>query len=178
MVNSLDIVIVFLILAGAYLGSVRGVLAETVSLIGLMVGIFLATNYCALATPYLLPILRDEIITEFITYIGLCGLGIFAFFLLYLLVKSNIAGGVVGPVSRLLGALLGAGRILIIVFLVVYLVIFFWGSDNSFTAGARLLPRFLHRGRPVVSLMPEKMREPLYHYLKELQSTQTGKQGE
>ena len=107
MLNSLDVIILVGVMAGAYLGYTRGVLAEIIALIGVILGITLASHFYLQATEVLLPTLRNEEITSFIAFLLLYGAGVLAFFLVYLVVKSNMAGAALGPLSRIVGAVIG-----------------------------------------------------------------------
>ena len=168
MLNSLDVVMIVVVLVGAYLGYCRGVLAEVIALVGVLLGISLASHFYLPATEILLPTLRDEKITSFIAFLLLYGVGVLAFFLIYLVVKSNMAGTAIDPVSRILAAIIGAFKSVVFVAMVIFIVIFFWGPENSFTSGAKLLPRFLPRCRVVVDLLPEAMQIPLDEFLSDL----------
>ena len=170
MVNSLDVVVIIIIFAGAYLGYARGLLAEVIALVGILIGIALAAHSYLQAAEVLRPLLRNEEITTFIAFLALYGVGVLVFFIIHLVVKSNMAGGVIGPLNRLLAAALGALKSAVFVAVVLFLVIFLWGSENSFTSGAKLLPHFLPRCRIVVKLLPETMRPPLNEFLKDLSS--------
>ncbi|MEA3333610.1 MAG: CvpA family protein [Pseudomonadota bacterium] len=168
MLNSLDVIIIVVIMGGAYLGYSRGVLAEIIALIGVVLGITLASHFYLQATEVLLPTLRDEEITSFIAFLILYGAGVLAFFLVYLVVKSNMAGAALGAVSRIVGAIIGALKSVLFVVMVIFLVIFFWGPENSFTSGTLLLPSVLPRCQVVVTLLPEAMQVSLDEYLADL----------
>ena len=171
MVNSLDVIIILIIFAGAYLGYSRGVLAEVIALVGVILGITLASRSYLQMAEVLLPVLRNEEITLFIAFLVLYAAGVLAFFLIHLVVKSNMAGAALGPVSRILASILGAFKSAVFIVVVIFLVIFFWGPENSFTSGAKLLPRLLPHCRTVVMLLPEIMQAPLDEYLNELSPT-------
>ena len=168
MVNSLDVIIILIVFAGAYLGYVRGVLAEMVALVGVFLGIAVASRYYLQMSEVLLPVLRNEEITLFIAYLLIYAASVLAFFLIHLVIKSNMAGKALGPVSRILASVLGAFKSVLFVVVVIFLVIFLWGSENSFTSGTKLLPRLLPHCRTVVMLLPETMQVPLDVYLDEL----------
>jgi len=167
-INALDVVILGVIVGGAYLGYVRGLLAELVALLGVLLGILLASHFYLSGAETLQPLLHDQEVTGFIAFLMLYAVGIAAFFLVYLIIKSNMAGGAIGPVSRIPALLLGGLKGAILVLVIVFLVIFFWGPDNSCTSGGRLLPRLLISGRMVISLLPEAMHEPLTRHVDKL----------
>ncbi len=167
-VNSLDVVIIIIIFAGAYLGYSRGLLAEVIALVGVILGISLASHFYLQISDVLLPVLRDRKIALFIAFMVAYWVGVLAFFLIHLVVKSNMADGSIAPLSRLLAALMGAFKSTVFVAMVLFLVIFFWGPENYLTSGAKLTPRFMPRCRIVLKLMPETMQEPLEKFLNEL----------
>ena len=171
MVNSLDVIIIIIVFAGAYLGYCRGVLAEVIALVGVILGIAVASRYYLQMAEVLLPVLRNEEITSFIAFLVLYAAGVLAFFLIHMVIKSNMAGTALGPISRLLASALGAFKSAVFIVVVIFLVIFFWGPENSFTSGAQLLPRLLPHCRTVVMLLPEIMQTPLDKYLNELSPT-------
>ncbi|MBN2706743.1 MAG: CvpA family protein [Deltaproteobacteria bacterium] len=168
MINALDVVILGVIVGGAYMGYVRGLLAELVALLGVLLGILLASHFYLSGAEVLLPLLHDQVVTAFIAFLMLYAVGIAVFFLVYLVIKSNMAGGAIGPVSRIPAFLLGGLKGALLVLAIVFLIIFFWGPDNSFTSGGRLLPRLLISGRVVIRLLPETMHEPLTRYIDKL----------
>ncbi len=165
MLNSLDVIIILLIMGGAFWGYLRGLLAEIIALTGVFVGILSASRFYLVAAKALMPVLRDEVITTFIAFIVIYLLSILAFFLIHLLIKSNMAGGAIGVGSRFSAALVGALKSAVFVSMIIFLVIFFWGADNDFTSGSRIVPRFLPYCETVVTLLPETMHEPLNEYL-------------
>ncbi len=167
MLNSLDIVLIVVVLGAAFLGMLRGVLAEILGLVGILVGIFLASHYGAAATAAMKPVFRNPELSFFIAFLGLFVFGMVAFFIFRLILKSAMADSTPGPLSRLLAALLGAVKGVIIISVVLFLVIFLWSPENSFTSGSRLVPRFLRYCGGIVCLLPEKMQSPLRDYLEE-----------
>ncbi|MCK5916614.1 MAG: CvpA family protein [Deltaproteobacteria bacterium] len=171
MLNSLDVIIILIIMGGALWGYFRGLLAEIIALVGVFVGIFSASHFYLLGAEVLLPLLRAPKLTTFIAFLILYLLSVLAFFLIHLLIKSNMAGGAIGPVSRICAALVGGLKSTVFITMIIFLVIFFWGSGNLLTSGSKLLPRFLPHCQPVVTLMPETMQEPLNEYLGELTAT-------
>jgi len=166
--NSLDVVIIIIIFAGAYLGYSRGVLAEIIALVGVALGISLASNFYLQTAEVLLPLLRNTEINSFIAFLVIYWAGVLAFFLIHLVVKSNMADGSIGPLSCILAAVLGALKSLVFVAMVLFLVVFFWGSENYLTSGAKLTPRILPHCQIVLKLLPETMQEPLEVYLDDL----------
>ena len=177
MLNSLDIILIIIILGAAFLGTLRGILAEILGLVGILVGIFLASHYVNAATAAMEPIFRNPELSFFIAFLGLFVFGMVAFFIFRLMLKSAMADGTPGALSRLLAALLGAGKGIIIISVVLFLVIFLWSPENSFTSGSRLVPRLLPYCGGIVNLLPEKMRSPLRDYLDDLKPT-AAKEGE
>lgn len=168
MLNSLDVIIIVIVLAGSYLGFTRGVLAEIIALVGVVLGIALATHFYVQTSEALLPTLRNEEITSFISFLLLYASGVLAFFLVYLVVKSNMAGAAIGSISRIAGAIIGALKSALFIVMVIFLVIFLWGPENSFTSGTIILPRILPRSQVVVNLLPEAMQPSLNDFLKDL----------
>ena len=168
MVNSLDVIIIIIIFAGAYLGYCRGLLAEVIALVGVILGISLASRFYLQVAEVLLSTLRNQEVTLFIAFLVLYAVGVLAFFLIQLVVKSNMAGGAIGLESRFPAAVLGGVKSAVFVALVLFLVIFFWGPENSFTSGGKLLPRFLPHCKTIVMLLPETMQTPLDEFLNDL----------
>ena len=171
MLNSLDVIIIMVVLIGAYWGSTRGLLAEVIALAGVFVGILSASRFYLKAVDALLPILRDQEITTFIAFLVIYALSIFSFFLIHLLVKSNMAGGAITPASRLFAALIGGLKSAVFIAMVLLLVIFLWGSNNALTEGSKILPKIMPYCRPVLTLLPETMQEPLGEYIDGLKSS-------
>jgi len=170
LLNSLDVIIIMVVMIGAYWGSTRGLLAEVIALVGVFVGILSASRFYLKAVDALLPVLRDQEITTFIAFLVIYVFSILSFFLIYLLIKSNMAGGAITPVSRLFAALVGGLKSAVFIVMVLLLVIFLWGANNAFTSGSKVLPKILPHCRPVLTLLPETMQEPLGEYLDGLKS--------
>ena len=166
--SSLDVIIIVILFAGAYLGYSRGLLAELIALVGVVLGISLGAHFYLQTAEVLLPVLRNPEITSFIAYLVIYWAGVLAFFLFHLVVKSNMAGGAISPLSRIFATFLGAFKSLIFVVMVLFLVVFFWGSDNYLTPGAQFTPRVLPHCQMVLKLLPKIMQEPLEVYLNEL----------
>lgn len=168
MLNALDVIIILIIMAGTFWGYMRGFLAEVIALFGTFVGIFSASRFYLLGVEQLLPVLRDSKLTTFIAFLGLYLLSVLGFFLIHLLIKSNMAGGAVGFMSRVCAILIGGLKSTVFITMVIFLVIFLWGPDNLFTSGSKLLPRLLPYSQPLLTLLPETMQEPLNEYVGEL----------
>ncbi len=171
MLNSLDVIIIVVVMIGTYWGSTRGLLAEVIALIGVFVGILSASRFYLKAVDVLLPVLRDQEITTFIAFLVIYALAVLSFFLVHLLVKSNMAGGAITPVSRLLAAVLGGLKSAVFIAMILLLVVFLWGPQNTFTDGSKMLPKIMPHCRPVLSLLPETMQEPLGEYLDGLEAS-------
>lgn len=181
MLNSLDVIMLVIVIIGAYWGSVRGLLAEIIALVGVFVGILSASRFYLKAVEALLPVLRDQEITTFIAFLAIYALSILSFFLIHLLIKSNMAGGAITPPSRLFAALVGGVKSAFFITMILLLVIFLWGPDNAFTSGSKLLPKIMPHCQPVLTLLPETMQEPLDEYLdglKPAEESAEGKRGE
>jgi uncharacterized membrane protein required for colicin V production len=161
-----------IVIIGAYWGSTRGLLAELIALVGVFVGILSASRFYLKAVDALLPVLRDQEITTFIAFLVIYVLSVLSFFLIYLLIKSNMAGGAITPASRLFAALVGGLKSAVFIAMVLLLVIFLWGPDNAFTSGSKMLPKIMPHCQPVLTLLPETMREPLGEYLDGLKPAQ------
>jgi len=154
-----------IVIIGAYWGSTRGLLAEVIALVGVFVGILSASRFYLKAVDAMLPVLRDQEITTFIAFLVIYVLSVLSFFLIHLLIKSNMAGGAITPASRLFAALLGGLKSAVFIAMVLLLVIFLWGPDNAFTSGSKMLPKIMPHCQPVLTLLPETMQEPLGEYL-------------
>jgi len=166
--SALDVIIIIFILGGAFLGSIRGIVAEVIALSGVLVGLLLAAQFYQPATAALEPILRDHEIALFIGFMAMFLIAMAAFFVVYLLVKSTMADKTPGSLNRFCAALVGGAKNAIFITAMVFLIIFLWSPDNSFTSSSRLLPKALPYCRPLVQLMPQPMQEPLREYLNDL----------
>jgi len=168
MMNVLDIIIILFILGGAFLGTIRGLLAEIIALAGVLVGILMASHFCQQATTALEPVFRDHEISFFVGYVALFLAGMAAFFIVYLVVKSTMADKTPGSLNRFCAAIVGGIKNMIFISTLIFVIIFLWSPDNSFTSDSKLLPRLLPYCRSVVTLLPEGMQDPLFEYLKDL----------
>jgi membrane protein required for colicin V production len=169
--NTLDVIIILIIFAAALWGYFRGLLAEIISLIGVFVGILSASRFYLVGTQALLPLLRHQKLTMFIAFLAIYMLSIVLFFLIYLVIKSNMASGAITSLSRLAAVLLGGLKSAVVIAMILLLVIFFWGPENVLTSGSKLLPRFLPYCQPIITLLPGTMQEPLGEYVSTLPSS-------
>jgi membrane protein required for colicin V production len=168
MLSALDVIIIIFILGGAFLGTFRGLVAEIIALTGVLVGILMASQFYMGAAAALEPVFRDHEISLFVGFMALFLAGMVAFFVVYLLVKSTMADKTPGPLNRICAALIGGVKNIIFIATVIFVIIFLWSPDNSFTSSSKLLPRCLPYCRTVVKLLPEPMQGPLFEYLDDL----------
>jgi len=168
LLNSLDVILIIVVLIGAYWGFSRGLLAEMISLIGVLVGMLAASRFYLTGTDLLLPLLSNKTLTMFITFMLIYILSVLLFFVMFLVIKSNMAARAIPSLSRFAGALIGTLKSAVLMAMIIFLIVFFWGADNASTSGSKLLPHFLPNCRPVISLLPGTMEEPLNEYLRTL----------
>lgn len=171
--SALDVIIIIFILGGAFLGTIRGLLAEIIALAGVLVGVLLAAHFYQPAMAALEPIFKDHEIALFIGFMAIYLAGMAAFFVVWLLVKSTMAAKTPGPLNRVCAALVGGFKSIILIATMLFLIIFLWSPDNSFTSSSKLLPKALPYCRAVVELMPEPMQEPLRGYIDDLAPAET-----
>lgn len=139
--NLLDIIIIIALGVCLIRGLIRGFIKELISLISVIISIWVANHYQPQATAYLTLIFPKWKFVSLVSF--------FSLFVFSLIVCSIIAwairalfveGGPANKLSRLLGAILGTLKAVIVIYLIIILLTFFLPSKTPLIARSKLTP--------------------------------------
>lgn len=114
--NYIDIIILLFLLYGAFRGFAKGLIIEVATLVGLVLGVYVAIRY----SPFSEGILRDflNVSSRYISYIALAVTFILVVIVVYILGKllTKLVDVIaLGLVNKLLGTLFGIAKYFVIV---------------------------------------------------------------
>ena len=123
--NYIDIIILLFLLFGAFRGFSKGLIIEVATLVGLVLGVYLAINY----SPYTEDILRDflnvSVAPRYMSYLALAVtfiVVVVAVFIIGKLLTKLVDIISLGLINKLLGTLLGVVKYFIIVCVLLLIV--------------------------------------------------------
>ncbi|MBW2021303.1 MAG: CvpA family protein [Deltaproteobacteria bacterium] len=151
--NSLDIIIICIMLFLIVRGIFRGILKEIVSLVGIVGGIWFANRYQPMLTAKLRHVMPDVPFLSLICFIALLVGVIIAANIIGSILRSMARKGPMGMVDRLFGAGLATAKGLIITYLGIVLLTFFLPAKTPLIAKSRLAPIIVSSYQNMVSLV-------------------------
>lgn len=138
--TTLDFLIVAILLVFAVWGLMRGLIGELFSLASWFGALFVGSHFGDLAQP----LFEDWISTPALRgLLGCLVIGIVAFAVISIaggLLSRKIQASVFGPIDRMLGALFGAARGVVVVGVLVLIGLQFGLKDQAFWKAAKLAP--------------------------------------
>ena len=165
--NSLDIIIicvmVFLIVRGIF----RGILKEIMSLAGIIGGIWLANKFQPSLTAQLHHMMPGVPMLSLVSFLSILILVIISAAILGALLKSLSQKGPMGIIDRLFGAGLATAKGLIITYLAIVLLTFFLPARTPLIAESKLAPAIVSSYQRMVSIISpgfyDKWKEKFSH---------------
>ena len=149
--NLLDIIIITALSICLIRGIIRGFLKELISFISVLISIWIANHYQPQATAYFTIILPKG---KFIPLISFLSLFIFSLVVCSIIawaIKALfIEGGPANGLSRLIGAVLGTLKAIIVIYLVIILLTFFLPSKTPLIAKSKLTPIIIRSYQGIV----------------------------
>ena len=151
--NSLDIIIICVMIFFIVRGTFRGALKEVTSLIGVIGGIWLANRFHSALT---------ALLRHYIPGIPFLSLVSFVAILVGVMIATNIIGailkylfhkGSIGAIDRLFGAGLASAKALIITYLSIVLLTFFLPAKTPLIAKSKLAPLVISSYQSMVRLI-------------------------
>ena len=156
--NSLDTVLIIIMLICLLHGYFKGFFSEIIAIIGLIISIVAAGRYYHLLAPHLVIILRIDALAGFASFIFILFAGMFAFGLLRLIIKKTTVEMELGWADHLLGALLGCVKGGVISSVIVLMILSIWGSEANAIRTSKLVPTITKISQITVNLLPDKIK--------------------
>jgi len=119
--NFIDIIIIILVLLAAFKGFGNGLIKELVSLLSLIIGVYIASNFSVYFEKYLIK--HFSKIEEFITILSFVLVFLIVFFSLKLagILISKLAKSLqIGLINKFLGILFGSSKAILIIALILF----------------------------------------------------------
>jgi membrane protein required for colicin V production len=156
--NSLDTVIIIIMLFCLLYGFFKGFFSEIIAIIGLVISIVVAGRYYHLLAPHILVFLQIEALAGFASFVLILFAGMFAFGLLRLVIKKTTVEMELGWADHLLGILLGFIKGLLISSVIVLMILAIWGSEVKVIRSSRLAPTITRISQITANLLPDKIK--------------------
>lgn len=156
--NSLDTVIVIIMLISLLYGYFKGFFSEIIAIIGLIISIMVAGRYYHLLAPHLVVFLRIEALATFAAFVFILFAGMLAFGLLRLVVKKTTVEMDLGWVDHLLGFVLGGIKGLLISSVIVFMIMGIWGTKVQVIRRSKLVPTITRISQVTAGLLPDKIK--------------------
>ena len=156
--NSLDTVIIIVMLVCLLYGYFKGFISEVLAIAGLLISIVAAGRYYHLLAPHLLVFLRIEALACFASFVLIIFAGMLLFGVLRLVIKKTTVEMELGWADHLLGFLLGIIKGALISSVIVLMIIAIWGKDARVIRRSKLVPTITKVSRITAGLLPEKVK--------------------
>lgn len=156
--NSLDTVLIIIMLICLLYGYFKGFFSEIIAIIGLIISIVVAGRYYHFLAPHLVVFLRIEALAGFAAFVLILFAGMLAFGLLRLIIKKTTVEMELGWADHLLGVLLGCVKGVLISSVIVLMIISIWGSGAKAIRTSKLAPTITRISRITVNLLPDKIK--------------------
>ncbi len=156
--NSLDTVIIIIMLVCVLYGYFKGFISEVLAIAGLLISIVAAGRYYHLLAPHLLVFLRIEALAGFASFVLILFAGMLLFGVLRLVIKKTTVEMELGWADHFLGFLLGTIKGALISSVIVLMIIAIWGKDVRVIRRSKLVPTITKVSRITAGLLPEKVK--------------------
>ena len=169
--NSLDAIIILVMVFLIARGIFRGILKEIMSILGIVGGIWLANKFQPSLTAQLRHMMPGLPMLSLVSFLSILVLVIISAAILGALLKSLSQKGPMGVVDRLFGAGLATAKGLIITYLGIVLLTFFLPAKTPLIAESKLAPVIISSYQRMVSIISpdfyEKWKEKFSHKAKD-----------
>lgn len=177
-----DILIIAIVATGFLYGFFKGIISELFAIAGLIIGFLVAMRYSPLLQPSLLHFIKGETAALCLAFILLFLITAAAIITIGTLIKKAIKFIRLSWLDRLIGALVGVVKGVVVVGLISLLIITFVPEGRIFMKQSTLGRHTIALVRIAVYLLPERFRKRLQEYEREEErpatvhiSTDTGK---
>lgn len=159
--NTLDIIILCIVIIFLIRGFFRGLIQEVFLLVAVVLAVYLASGYQHLLVPYLQPYISSEMIVNGLTY-ALIFIGTLAvFWLLAKLLRTMLDISMLGWIDRTTGGLFGLLEG-VLIGLILLMFIQSFAPESAWLKESAIAPRAGHLVELVGDLAPESVRERLH----------------
>ena len=170
--NLLDIIIIVTMIFLLVKGILRGFFRETASLVGIILGIWLANQYQPQMTEFLRSHLPPNRFLSLISFAAIFTSVLVLCNLFGLILKQIFKKAFLGWLDRILGAGIAMAKGVIITYLVIVLLTFFLPSQTPLIAESTLAPLIIKSYQSMISLISPDHYE---NWKKKILGDQTGK---
>ncbi len=171
---SLVDLVIFAVLAVSVISAfVKGFFVEVFSLVGVIVGLFLAAANYATFAPWIERVVENHEVANLIAFVVIALLVMVAAGLLGRVFRRLLRGVGLGIVDRLLGAAFGLVKGVVVVTLVLMAIVAFL-PRQAWLDRSRLAPVFLTAAQGGSHVVPVLLGEKIRQGLDELRMTQPG----
>lgn len=154
--NTLDIILLIVLLATLVLGVIKGLVRQVVGLIAVVAGLVLAARYYPRAGAFVHKVVSNPIVADFIGFLVIFTAVIAAGWLVGLLI-SKIMKGPLNFLDHALGGVFGLFKGILICGVIVFALLIFEVRRDAL-AGSKLAPLCFHATRAVVRLIPGDLK--------------------
>ncbi|WP_419787638.1 CvpA family protein [Pseudodesulfovibrio sp.] len=158
--NTLDIIILCILVIFLIRGLFRGLIQEVLSLAAVVLAVYLASGYQHLLVPYIEPYITTEMIVNGLAYAVIFIGTLIIFWLLTKLIRSMLEISMLGWIDRTAGGIFGLLEGALIG-LILLMFIQSFAPDSNWLKGSYIAPRAGHLVELVGDLAPESVRKRL-----------------
>lgn len=158
--NTLDIIILCILVIFLIRGLFRGLIQEVLSLTAVILAVYLASGYQHLLVPYLEPYITTELIVNGLSYAIIFVGTLVVFWLLTKLVRSMLEISMLGWIDRTTGGIFGLLEGALIG-LILLMFIQSFAPESAWLKESYLAPRAGHLIELVGDLAPQSVRDRL-----------------
>lgn len=151
--NSLDIIIIIVMIFLVIRGIFRGILKEVMSLVGIVGGIWLANKFQPALTAQLRQLMPGIPLLSLVSFVAILVVVIVAASILGALLRSLSQKGPMGILDRLFGAGLATAKGLVITYLGIVLLTFFLPAKTPLIAKSKLAPVIISSYQSMISVI-------------------------
>jgi membrane protein required for colicin V production len=159
--NWLDVTILVICAAGLIEGLVKGFVRQAFSLIGLVLAVILAFRYYPLVGQYLEQWIHQQTVLTIASFVIILAVVLLLFKLIGLAARAAIAAIHLGWFDRVVGALFGFAKSVVLVAVLFALFIVCTDRPTKPVASSRLAPTVMAISGVISRFFPEQVRE---HY--------------
>ena len=166
--NLFDILIIVVLGYCMIRGIFRGLIKEVASIAGVLAGFYAAYAYHGAVSPFLSQWITDPAYRSIAAFvIVFCGV-FFTITLMGVLIRMMAKAALLGVVDRILGAIFGGVKAVLVITLVyILLVTFSPAGGMAFIRDSKLAQPVVSTGQVMVELLPEKVKKTYDRKLEE-----------
>ncbi|MFP4167249.1 MAG: CvpA family protein [Desulfonatronovibrionaceae bacterium] len=168
--NPLDIFFIAVVAFFFFRGLFRGLVQEISSIVGLILGFFLANTYYERLVPSLEKLINNPDYAAIASYLLIFFGTMFGVLLVSVALRSLLRLAMLGWLDRVGGGGLGLLKATLICSITLLILTTFMPSDTGFIRQSRLAPYINQMNKSIVRLMPSDLKERFRDKLSEFDS--------